>query len=337
MKNLFVLLAVLGIISCQKASHDYVEISGKITNLTTDTLSVFGNNRYKKQIAVNKDGSFKDTLNIEDGFFAMTNGKIQVTINLKKGYELQINADAKDFDNTIVFNGDGAETNNYIAKKIRSQKEFGLDNLESLFLMDKEEFDIKVSKIDTFNRQLLKETKDLDSAFRANEETANNKMLTFLNQNYETQHLKFTKFALGQPSPTFNLENYKGGKTSLKKLRGKYVYIDVWATWCAPCRIQIPALKKIEEDYKGKNITFVSLSIDKQSDKAKWRKMIKDEKLGGIQLLAENDWNSEFIKEYQIAGIPRFILVDPQGNIVDANAPRPTDPRLIALFNSLKI
>jgi len=330
-------MIALGFVACQKPSHDYVKLSGKISHLKVDTLSIFGNNRFKKQIAINKDGSFKDTLTIKDGFFALTDGKNQAFINLKKGYDLYITADANDFENTISFTGDGAGTNNYLVKKISTQKKFGLDNLKALFLMDKTAFDAKVKQVDDFNNKLLKEAIGLDSSFIASEKTANSKMVDFLNQNYPAQHLKLTKFAKGKPSPTFNLENSKGGKTSLKSLKGKYVYVDVWATWCAPCRQQIPALKKIEEQYKAKNIAFVSMSIDKKTDKAKWKKMIKNDKLSGIQLFAENDSNSQFIKDYQIAGIPRFILIDPAGNIVDADAPRPTDPRLVALFDSLKL
>jgi len=336
-KLIYLLFIALGFVACKKPVHDYVTLSGKITHLNTDTISVFGNNRYKKQIAIDKEGNFKDTLHIVDGFYALTDGKKQAFMHLKKGFEVSVTTDANTFDESIVFAGNGASTNNYLAKKIKTQKQFGLDNLESFFLLDKAAFDIKVKDVDSFNQKLLNETKGLDSAFTANEKTANTRMITFLKSNYASQHAKLTNFALGKPSPEFNLENYKGGKTSLKSLRGKYVYIDVWATWCAPCRQQIPALKKIEEQYKGKKIAFVSMSIDKKKDKAKWRKMIKDDKLGGIQLFSENDWNSKFVKDYQITGIPRFILIDPKGNIVDANAPRPTNPRLVALFDSLKI
>jgi thiol-disulfide isomerase/thioredoxin len=337
MKKIIYLVAALGFVACQKPAHDYVAFSGKITNLQTDTISILGNSRYRKQIAVDKEGNFKDTLHIEDGFFALTDGSKQVFLNLKKGFELSINADANNFEESVKFSGSGAGTNNYLAKKIRTQKKFGLDNLESFFLLNKAAFDAKVKEIDTFNNKLLNESKDLDSAFVANEKMSNSRMVTFLNNNYASQHAKLTNFAMGKPSPGFNLENYNGGKTSLKSLRGKYVYIDVWATWCGPCIRQIPALKKVEEQYKGKNIAFVSMSIDKKKDKAKWRKMIKEKKLGGIQLFSENDWNSKFVRDYQITGIPRFILIDPKGNIVDADAPRPTDPRLVALFDSLKL
>lgn len=143
---------------------------------------------------------------------------------------------------------------------------------------------------------------------------------------------KIKTLIAGKPSPKFNYENYKGGQTSLDNLKGKFVYIDVWATWCGPCRQEIPHLQKVEAQYHGKNIEFVSISIDAKKDHDKWKKLVDEKKLGGIQLFADNDWNSKFVKEYGIEGIPRFILVDPSGNIVTADAPRPSDPQLIELF-----
>ncbi|WP_343330737.1 TlpA disulfide reductase family protein [Polaribacter staleyi] len=142
----------------------------------------------------------------------------------------------------------------------------------------------------------------------------------------------------GQPSPKFqNFENYAGGTTSLDDLKGKYVYIDVWATWCGPCKYEIPFLKKVEEQYHDKNIHFVSLSVDKQKDKDKWKKMIVDKELQGTQIISDNDFNTSFVNNYKINGIPQFILIDPQGNIVKANAPRPSEEKLIELFKELKI
>ena len=142
----------------------------------------------------------------------------------------------------------------------------------------------------------------------------------------------------GKPSPTFsNYENHKGGVTSLSDLKGKYVYIDVWATWCGPCKREIPSLKKVEKDFHNKNIAFVSTSIDVATAHDKWSAMVKNEELGGIQLIADKDWKSQFVQDYGIQGIPRFILVDPEGNIVSADAPRPSDPKLVALLESLDI
>ena len=89
----------------------------------------------------------------------------------------------------------------------------------------------------------------------------------------------------GNASPSFAYENHKGGVTKLEDFKGKYVYIDVWATWCAPCRAEIPFLQKIEEKYHGKNIEFISISIDTDKDHEKWNKFVTDKNLGGVQLI----------------------------------------------------
>lgn len=149
---------------------------------------------------------------------------------------------------------------------------------------------------------------------------------------------KLKVLAKGNPSPKFvNYENYAGGTTSLDDLKGKYIYIDVWATWCGPCKAEIPFLKKVEKQYHGKNIEFVSISIDKAKDHEAWKTMIKEKELGGVQLFADNDWKSAFVEGYLIKGIPKFILLDPAGNIVTANAPRPSNAKLVELFDDLKI
>ncbi|MCK0130819.1 TlpA family protein disulfide reductase [Flavobacteriaceae bacterium F08102] len=161
--------------------------------------------------------------------------------------------------------------------------------------------------------------------------TRNNERIT---QKYKA----LNKLSKGQPSPEFNnYVNHAGGTTSLSDFKGKYVYIDVWATWCAPCLAEVPSLKKIEKQYHGKNIAFVSISIDTENARDSWRKMVTEKELSGIQLIADKDWKSDFINAYEISGIPRFILIDPQGNIVSANAPRPSNSELIKLFDKLKL
>jgi len=135
---------------------------------------------------------------------------------------------------------------------------------------------------------------------------------------------------IGKPSIAFNYENHKGGKTSLTDLKGKYVYIDLWATWCGPCKKEIPFLKEVEKKYHNKNIEFVSISVDK--NKEAWKKMVDDKKLGGVQLHYGND--NDLSKAYEVTGIPRFILLDTKGNIVDADAPRPSSQKLIELLTA---
>ncbi len=161
------------------------------------------------------------------------------------------------------------------------------------------------------------------------------------NQNEENLVLVTDRFNLlktltpGNTSPAFAYENYKGGETSLADLKGKVVYVDVWATWCGPCKREIPYLKEVEIEYHGKNIAFVSISIDEKKDYDAWRNMVSDKELGGIQLMADNDWKSKFVTDYGIKGIPRFILIDGEGNIVNSDAPRPSSTDIRGILDGL--
>lgn len=158
------------------------------------------------------------------------------------------------------------------------------------------------------------------------------------NTKIAADYKKLKSLAKGSPSPKFkDYENNAGGTMSLEDLKGSYVYIDVWATWCGPCIAEIPSLKKVEKDFHDKNIKFVSVSIDTEDAYEKWKKMIVDKELGGIQLLAENAWESQFVEDYMIKGIPRFILLDADGNIINANAPRPSDKKLVETLNGLNL
>lgn len=146
---------------------------------------------------------------------------------------------------------------------------------------------------------------------------------------------KIRNLGVGMPSPTFAYSDISGQMISLSDLRGKYVYIDLWATWCNPCLKEIPALKVLQTTYSDAPILFVSLSIDAVKDFQKWQAMVRDKDLKGIQLFADQSWNSKFVTDYMITSIPRFILIDPNGNIIDANAPRPSNPEIRSILDRL--
>ena len=169
----------------------------------------------------------------------------------------------------------------------------------------------------------LNYTKKLDSVFNKISPFLNNK--DYLNEVTE-KYKKLKKIEKGAISPIFELKDIKGNTVSLSQLKGKLIYIDIWATWCLPCIKEIPSLKKMEEHFKDKDILFVS--ICKSDSKERWEKMVKEKDLGGIQLFAPNE-NISFFKDYLIQGIPRFILIDKEGKIIDGNSKRPSDPKLI--------
>lgn len=135
----------------------------------------------------------------------------------------------------------------------------------------------------------------------------------------------------GDNAYAFSYPDKEGKTVSMASLKGKVVLVDVWATWCGPCRAEIPHLKKLEEEMKGKDVAIISLSTDAVTDREKWLKMIKDENLGGMQLFAGGPGN-EFSQYYKVNTIPRFLVFDKAGKIVTVDSPRPSDPALKALL-----
>lgn len=137
----------------------------------------------------------------------------------------------------------------------------------------------------------------------------------------------------GTDSFNFSYPDKNGNTVTMASLKGKVVLVDVWATWCGPCKAEIPHLKKLEEEMKGKDVAIVSLSTDSPNDKEKWLKMIRDENLGGIQVFAGS--GNEFSKYYKINSIPRFLVFDKNGKIVTVDAPRPSGPELKSLLEKI--
>jgi thiol-disulfide isomerase/thioredoxin len=352
MKKITLLLAVITLLSsCKKENTTHANFSGKISNITsTDSILSIATNAFKKNIAINKDGSFKDTMNVKKaGYYTLSiNGKNVGFTFLRNGFDLNLSTERNTFLESSKYTGKGASSINYLLSQYKLGRSFGDPRV--LFSLEKEAFNQKVNAMKNSFDSLKKSFTNIDTMLVRTNDMQNNEFFNMLEKNYDKQHAAAKKQAdaslklsKGNPSPTFNnYVNYKGGKTSLESLKGKYVYIDVWATWCNPCIAEIPALKSLEKKYHNKNIRFVSISIDDKRtagswEKAidKWRKMVKDKNLTGTQLYAGQD--IQFMKEYFVTGIPRFILIDPKGNIVNPNAPRPSNPALENLFKELGI
>ncbi|MBT8268359.1 MAG: TlpA family protein disulfide reductase [Bacteroidia bacterium] len=454
---LFILVSFFMVSCNQETKEQYSLISGLIENPKNELITIYNGREQIQEITVQEDGTFQDTLKLDPGYYSFSHGRERSTFFLNSEYNLTLNLNTEEFDESISYEGIGSEVNNYLAQKYlynesttgSTKSHFSLEesdymdkvnnmktellsliekseitdmtfkDLESknleferinalqkyesyhAYYADKPDFEVsddflseEIKSMDyndaesykaipsyrtLANRQLsdkinkalgedfkngraehfkaletsqIPELKDsyIDGVGRFMITPANPNMAEiyelFMN-NLSDEDVKSTltdrynknkNLMAGMPSPVFtNYENHSGGTTSLEDLKGKYVYIDVWATWCAPCIREVPYLKEIEKKYHDRNIEFVSTSIDVAADHNKWVEMVKDKELGGVQLFADNDWSSPFVKEYGIEGIPRFILIDPEGNIVTADAPRPSNLQLIEMFEELKL
>ncbi|GAA4289431.1 TlpA family protein disulfide reductase [Aestuariibaculum suncheonense] len=458
MKKLLILSTAVAMMACKETPQvDYALIGGTIKNLNPTTKITLNtpDGTVKEDLPIAENGSFTDTLNTDKNLYAIYDGKTPVFLYVEPGFNLNVNYDINDVQNSLTITGKGAEINNYLVAKRKLESElFG--NPRETYTLNEADYKAKLSKIKEELTTLFNDTQDLPDNFKAKELRNIHYFYLNLHNNYENAHRALTQnptfsvsddfskelkdvdyssaedfkystyyknlvsshystlanevstkdsidydiaylktvstipnqdikntlvfdfannnigrskdvdafyklylensnndennaiiaekhdklmaLAEGKPSPSFSdYVNYEGGKTSLADLKGKYVYIDVWATWCGPCKREIPFLKEVEEKFHDKNIEFVSISIDQQKDFEKWKAMVAEKELKGVQLFADNDWKSSFVQDYQINGIPRFILIDPNGNIVNSNAPRPSSPALTELFTSLNI
>jgi thiol-disulfide isomerase/thioredoxin len=335
MKKIFLIAVVLmsswsGF--AQKKEH--MAFQAEIANRNNDFISItLLNGKLIKKIELNSKGIFKDTLNVKEGMYRMNDGNETTELYLKNGYDLKLKMNAKEFDESIVYTGKGAAENNLLAKRILEGEKYYNQNILEMSEADFAKF-LEGKKLADFERL---NNKKLDPNFVIQEKNNTENSLEMFQTYYGREKAKYELFSKlnNTVSPTFNYENHKGGTTKLEDLKGKYVYIDVWATWCGPCRAEIPSLKEVEEKYNDKNIAFVSISIDVDKDHEKWKKFVSEKELGGIQLFADKNWNSEFMMSYGINSIPRFILIDPNGKIVKSDAARPSNSELQKQLDAL--
>jgi peroxiredoxin len=123
--------------------------------------------------------------------------------------------------------------------------------------------------------------------------------------------------AIGTTAPDFTLTSLDGKSVSLKNLRGKYVLLDFWASWCPPCRAENPNVVNAYNQYKDKNFTILSVSLD--SDKSKWQEAVAKDKLVWQHVSDLQGWQSTVAALYGVQAIPSNFLIDPSGKIIAVN------------------
>ena len=175
--------------------------------------------------------------------------------------------------------------------------------------------------ISEFMPQVLRDvgTADLSSFIATLEKVSKDDKLIASVKKYASQ---YEHLYAGRTAPDAEFYDAEGKVSKLSDYRGKILYIDTWATWCGPCKREIPFLKTLEESYHGKNVQFISVSTDKDVDA--WKSYIKKESMSGLQLHQSQIMEKTMSYLYAVNSIPRFVLIDEAGKIVSVDAPRPS-------------
>lgn len=158
-----------------------------------------------------------------------------------------------------------------------------------------------------YERELIAYAEEVKSKFPKNNAV----------QSFVTKMIGIKPVSIGQLAPDFQLPDQDGKEFKLSDFRGKYVLLDFWASWCAPCREENPNIVKQYERFKNKNFTVVGVSLD--DDKAAWLKAIKDDKLNWPHLSELKKWDGKVNMLYKIEGIPASFMLDPKGKIIAKN------------------
>lgn len=132
----------------------------------------------------------------------------------------------------------------------------------------------------------------------------------------------------GKPAPIFTGTTRQGEKISLEDLKGKVLYVDVWATWCGPCIAAIPAHKALQKQlHSVKDVLFLNVSVD--SDETAWLTFLaREPKWDGLHIILDKRAIQPFYSLYKIFGVPTYILIDSTGHIVSVKARAPFDPQI---------
>lgn len=123
--------------------------------------------------------------------------------------------------------------------------------------------------------------------------------------------------AIGKVAPNFSLNDTLGNPLSLESLKGKYVLIDFWASWCGPCRAENPNLVAAYAEFNPKGLEILGVSLD--NDKGKWMKAIQDDSMGWLHISDLKGWGCAPAKLYGVNSIPHSVLIGPDGVIIAKN------------------
>lgn len=188
--------------------------------------------------------------------------------------------------------------------------------------------EIREELVYDFSKQYMQSSDSIELFYSQYTSIAKNKKYK---KEIKSLYKKLKTLSKGEKSPDFKFNDIKGNEVKLSDFIGHYVYIDVWATWCKPCIIEMESLEKLKEE--SPHIIYVS--ICKNDVKSRWINYVKENNLKGIQLFAPDE-NDNFFSQYLMQGVPHFVLIDKEGRIINPKGPRPSSKSTNELLRSLE-
>jgi len=334
--SIIILLLSTLISSCKEEIQ--IPISVIEVNVTNhqllDSLIIYDKEKsweIKSCLRFNESNKVVDTMNIIENkiytIYSFTNGnqgelgeliitpnsKITLTINENKPFE------------SINYTGSFELPNNFLAYSKKYQNQLsklvknGIKQTElEIFIQDKKDQIIEkgtsINIVDSLNTYVIEKFDKFSDVLKIK----NKKYL------YKASLID----SLGND---FTFKDINNNNVSLKDFKGKYVYIDVWATWCKPCKVEYTFLKELEEHFSDNDkLQIISISIDR--DYKKWEEYISSKSIQGTQIYSGS--NTDFVKFYDIGALPRFIFLDREGRVISPDEIRPSNPETLKKIES---
>jgi len=303
-------------------------ISGVVTNHIGDTIKFYAPDSTYITVLDTVTGNFSvefdwDTTASVSFFHGMESTKMY----LQPGDDITLTIDTEQFDESISY--EGSDESSYYAWQYLTEEN---SKYPDISMSSDGELD---SLFNTYFAPFLDKAasfKESNPAFYASivDGIENHKEYTLTRRSVLA--------ALPQPGDAaidFTYPDKDGNNVALSDFIGSVVYVDVWATWCGPCRAEMPFLHDLEAEYSDKNVTFIGVSVDEEKNRQVWLDMMEEKDMQGVQIFADG-W-SQITKDYAINGIPRFMLFDTEGNVSNLNADRPSSDDIRPAIDALLV